>query len=222
MELLKRNRLQTIQRILEALEEVLAEWGIQETTISRVSEKAGVSKVLIYRYFGGLEGLLQHYIQSEAFLPPLAPLAISPSANKADLARRWYSQTLATYRAFRRSKAAREVLKSTLQANEPLGETSSQAVDEQLTRLVEQLAQVEGADAQALSAVILGGLSYLTVLAQTNRPMLGLDLRGEAEWQRVEGAVKLIYVALNQLAMASPHITYPTPEANPPGQWSVQ
>src|SRR5206468_5240611 len=70
--------------------------------------------------------------------------------------------------------------------------------------LVEQLAFVQGADVKAISAVMLGAMSYLTIMAQNDRTMIGLDLRSEEGWQRIEAAVKLIYKALNKIAVDSP------------------
>ena len=63
VEKVKRNRAKTTQRIVDALEEVLAERGLEGVGVNRIAEKANVSKVLIYRYFGGIEGLLDYYVK---------------------------------------------------------------------------------------------------------------------------------------------------------------
>ena len=206
MEKSKRNRAATTERIIDALEQVLTERGFEGVGINTIAETAGVSKVLIYRYFGGLEGLLAYYVGMGRLIPHYTPAwleQIQP-VQPADLAPIWSGQSLQLFRQFRSSRAAREVLKATVKENDSLADVVSKAQDAELTQLVNQLAFIKGSDHQATSAVILGALSYLTIQAQIDRPVIGLDLRSEAGWQRIEDAVKAIYKALAQLAIDSP------------------
>ena len=206
MEKLTRNRDKTTQRIVEALEVVIAEHGLEGVGVNRVAEKAGVSKVLIYRYFGGIDGLMHYYVKMGKLFPLLTPVVLDQirPMHESDAAKIWSRQVLQTYRSFRTLKAAREVIKATIVENDTTADVTSKAVDEEMTRLVEQLSFVEGADTKAISAVILGAMSYLTIMAQNNRTMIGLDLRSEEGWQRIENAVRIIYTSLNKMAIDSP------------------
>ena len=49
----RRNRQMTMERILRAMGDTMAERGTEKAGINAVAERAGVNKVLIYRYFGG-------------------------------------------------------------------------------------------------------------------------------------------------------------------------
>lgn len=52
-----RDRVRTEERILAAVGAILAEaGGSRRIGVNAVAARAGVDKVLIYRYFGGLEG----------------------------------------------------------------------------------------------------------------------------------------------------------------------
>ena len=53
-----KSRLQTEQKILLALEVLLLEQGHSAVGINSLARQAGCDKVLIYRYFDGLDGLL--------------------------------------------------------------------------------------------------------------------------------------------------------------------
>jgi AcrR family transcriptional regulator len=53
-----KSRLQTEQKILAALQHILLEQGFPVVGINSIARQAGCDKVLIYRYFDGLEGLL--------------------------------------------------------------------------------------------------------------------------------------------------------------------
>lgn len=49
---------ETEKRLLEAVSRVIEEEGFTKIGINRIARRAQCDKVLIYRYFGGLEGLL--------------------------------------------------------------------------------------------------------------------------------------------------------------------
>lgn len=49
---------ETEKRLLEAVSKVIEEEGFTKIGINRIARQAQCDKVLIYRYFGGLDGLL--------------------------------------------------------------------------------------------------------------------------------------------------------------------
>jgi len=59
-----KSRLQTEQKILNALEQLLLEKGFPVVGINSISRRAGCDKVLIYRYFDGLDGLLLAFAET--------------------------------------------------------------------------------------------------------------------------------------------------------------
>ncbi|HLL96778.1 MAG TPA: helix-turn-helix domain-containing protein [Spirosoma sp.] len=221
-EKVRRNRAKTTQRIVEALEEVIAERGLEGVGVNRVAEKANVSKVLIYRYFGGMEGLLEYYVKMGKLFPVFNPTVLDQirPLHESDVARIWYRQVIQTYRYFRTFKAAREILKASVIENDSIAETTARAQDEEMTRLVDQLSFVKGADTQAISAVVLGAMTYLTIMAQNDRTMISIDLRSEEGWKRIENAVKAIYISLNRMAIQSKDIDLELQSVNlPMAQW---
>jgi len=54
-----KSRTQTEQRIIHAVETLLLEHGFPAVGINAIARQAGCDKVLIYRYFENLDGLLQ-------------------------------------------------------------------------------------------------------------------------------------------------------------------
>ena len=221
-EKVRRNRAKTTQRIVEALEDVIAERGLEGVGVNRVAEKANVSKVLIYRYFGGMEGLLEYYVKMGKLFPVFNPAVLDQirPLHESDVARIWYRQVIQTYRYFRTFKAAREILKASVIENDTIAETTARAQDEEMTRLVEQLSFVKGADTQAISAVVLGAMTYLTIMAQNDRTMISIDLRSEEGWKRIENAVKAIYISLNRMAIQSKEVDLELQSVHlPVAQW---
>jgi len=59
-----RSRLKTEQRLLDAVGAILLEQGYPAVGINSVARRAGCDKVLIYRYFGGLDELLLAFAET--------------------------------------------------------------------------------------------------------------------------------------------------------------
>jgi AcrR family transcriptional regulator len=59
-----KSRLQTEQKILQALEQLLLQQGFAIVGINSIARQAGCDKVLIYRYFDGLDGLLLAFAET--------------------------------------------------------------------------------------------------------------------------------------------------------------
>lgn len=57
----------TKQKLVKAVGSILTREGFQNIKVNRVEAVSGVSKKLIYRYFGGLEGLIQDYLEQRDF-----------------------------------------------------------------------------------------------------------------------------------------------------------
>ncbi len=64
-----RNRKKTREKIIEGAIALLTKSGFKEFGINSVAREAGCDKVLLYRYFGDLDGLLQAIAESVPFFP---------------------------------------------------------------------------------------------------------------------------------------------------------
>lgn len=59
-----KSRVQTENKIIKAVETLLLNEGFPAVGINAIAREAGCDKVLIYRYFDGMEGLLQRFADS--------------------------------------------------------------------------------------------------------------------------------------------------------------
>ena len=69
-----RSRANTEEKFLNAVLELVAHDGCCALGVNAVAHKAGADKVLIYRYFGNLQGLLLRVAESRQWLPSLDEL----------------------------------------------------------------------------------------------------------------------------------------------------
>lgn len=63
----ERDREATERRLLDTIGRMINENGFEKIGINAVATQSGVSKILIYRYFGSIEGLMAAYIRQHDF-----------------------------------------------------------------------------------------------------------------------------------------------------------
>ena len=64
---IEKDRETTEKRLLTAVGEIIEESGLESLGVNAVAQRAGVSKMLIYRYFGSLEDLIAQYIMQRDY-----------------------------------------------------------------------------------------------------------------------------------------------------------
>ena len=62
-----KNRQATELALIKAVDDIIEESGFEGLGINAVAAKAGVAKMLIYRYFNSLDGLIAAYIQQNDY-----------------------------------------------------------------------------------------------------------------------------------------------------------
>ena len=89
-----RSRLQTEQKILTAVETLLLEQGYPAVGVNSIARQAGCDKVLIYRYFGGFDGLLLAFAETTQLWWEVDEVMSETTAEIANLTLNKYLQTL--------------------------------------------------------------------------------------------------------------------------------
>ncbi len=89
-----KSRLQTEQRILDAVGTILLEHGYTAVGINAIARQAGCDKVLIYRYFGGLNELLLAFAETATLWWEVDEIISETAAECTEIALPDYLQTL--------------------------------------------------------------------------------------------------------------------------------
>jgi AcrR family transcriptional regulator len=197
----RRNRAMTMERILRAMGDVMAEKGTKKAGINAVAEKAGVNKVLIYRYFGGWNGLLEAYVQRGFFLSMFNDRFLdSVPANPApeERSKVWTEYVIKVAREFRSRKSSQELIRWEMQNGETeLARRLSTFRNESYKKIVDKLAPFPAYDPTALTSIILGGVTYLTLVSTNRTKILDIDMGTEEGWERIETAIRRIMASLS-------------------------
>ncbi len=91
---MSRSRLQTEQRILDAVGTILLEQGYPAVGINAIARQAGCDKVLIYRYFGGFDGLLLRFAETTTLWWDMDEVISETAADCAGIPLHEFLQTL--------------------------------------------------------------------------------------------------------------------------------
>lgn len=180
-----RNVQATRERILEAVGALLARDGFGALGVNAVAQEACVDKVLIYRYFGGLDGLLEAFAHTCSFWPSFEELApdpealqvLPPSARMGLVFRRFVA-------ALRERPLTIEILAWEGVAHTPLTRVLDEVRERLGLRLVAELAaDAAPREAALLSTVFGAAVQHLLVRARHVSQYNGLDLGAEATWE---------------------------------------
>lgn len=188
-----RDRSQTASRILDAAVQLLLTEGSAALGVNSVARAAGCDKQLIYRYFGGVEGLcaaLGDWLGAWwAQRLDLALADVKP-ASYGELVRYLLLQYLAVLRHDRLARQA--ILWELLEPDGPaiaIAAARSAALMRWVVRERGELAPPAQMDAAAINALLVSGVTHMVLAAQGRGAAIGLPLAEDADWARLEAAV---------------------------------
>ena len=193
-----RDRGATERAILAAVGEVLARDGFAAIGVNAIAKQAGVDKVLIYRYFGGLPELLQAWGASGRFWPDLDELVGTDRAAFMGLpAAERYALFIEHFiDALRARPLTIEILAAEiLQRNElsAILETEREQWGEQASVLLASGPEFEARpEMHGLTILLIAGVQYLLVRARTIRIFGGIDIREDAGWNVLKQSARAL------------------------------
>ena len=188
-----RSRPRTEAKLREAVATVLAERGFGALTPSAVARAAGVDKMLIYRYFGGLDGLVEAVANGPDFFPTFdeicagdpAALRALPIAERAAAMLDTYAHLLMA-----RPMVLELMVWELVERNEltAIMETAREAGGQRLAR--EMFDDVgDPARMNAVMALLAAGVTYLALRRRKIRWFNGVDLKSDQGWAQLRQAV---------------------------------
>jgi AcrR family transcriptional regulator len=186
-----RDRHATEARLLKAVETLLTREGFSAIGVNAIAREAGIDKVLIYRYFDGMPGLLRAFAQSDAFWPSVDEIVREGSSDLSKLpaADRWSSGLVRYARALRRRPIVREVLAWEQIEKNQLTEILRLRREEWFEAVRERLPEDDDrtdADTVSTVLVIASAIHYLIARSRLHGDFNGLAIESDADWAHVE------------------------------------
>jgi AcrR family transcriptional regulator len=181
----------TEAQIIAAFGRVVQRNGLRNVGVNEVLKEAGVGKALLYRYFGGLPGLVTAWGQKNRLWPRLADLVpLSNARSDASPAEHLKKIVVRNANVHRADPVRIEMLADELMTPTPI----SGALSEIRQQLGKDHAAVFARnrvfrDNHLLMVVMMAAASYLAMRAVKAPLYMGEDLADEETWARLMGEI---------------------------------
>lgn len=198
----RRNRAETEARLVAAARTVLVEGGFGALSPSAVAKAAGVDKMLIYRYFGDMSGLIGVIARAEDFFPTFEQICGSRSADEVramPVPERAGWVIANNLRLLAERPAVLEMMVWELIERNELTAVLEEARESLGLRLMAELFGdvADRARLQMFSALISAGVTYLALRQRKIRWYAGVDLKDAGFADAIELAVAEMARALS-------------------------
>jgi AcrR family transcriptional regulator len=190
-----RDREATKARILGAVGIVLARDGFAALGVNALAKEAGVDKVLIYRYFGGLAELITQWGASGRFWPRVEDLlGDNPKAFLKLPAAERYARFFEHFvDALRERPLTIEILAAELVERNELAavlESERERWGEEASRLLAAKEFSRRPELQGLTLLLIAGVQYLLLRSRKIRIFGGVDIASDAGWAELKAAIR--------------------------------
>jgi len=188
-----RDREATRARLIKAVGSLLAREGFKGLGVNAVAREAGVDKVLIYRYFGGLPELIVVYGREGNFWPSIKELAGGDveAYSRLPVIEQLSQLSRNFMNAIRTRPVTQEILTWEMIERNELTTELETIRENTMMNFFDMFfpTTTKGADVAAIGAIIGAGVSYLVCRGRQISIYNGVDLQSEAGWQRLEKAI---------------------------------
>lgn len=201
-----RNKEKTKQKILKAVGDIIAEAGFMKCGINAIARKAGVDKVLIYRYFNDLPTLLREFASQTDYWPSLKEFVQQTLPEAKEAKSTLVSKALINLlHELQKRPITQEIIKWELLEKNELTEELDKARKLMVFEGIELMKQTvpvmlppSNKDFLAIHAIVCAGLVHLLLHSKNKDEFLGLDLKSEDNWLHIENAVKIIFESIEK------------------------
>lgn len=189
---IERDRETTERRLLDTIGQMITESGFEKIGINAVSSQSGVSKILIYRYFGSVEGLMAAYIRQHDFWINF-PQELPDRSQLPTFLKNMFKEQIEQLRSNPTLKRLyRWELSSDNAIVMTLREQREKAGMQRLTKISE-LTGYSLEELAPLATILTASITYLVMLEEFCPVYNGIPLNKDAGWKQIiEGINTLI------------------------------
>ena len=186
-----RNREQTAQRILEAVGSIIENQGFEKVGINAIAAEAGVSKMLIYRYFGGLEELVTQYLLQKDYW---ANTDID-DINREAVGESIKSMFCRQIEQLRNDVTLRRLYRWELYSNNVNIQQLRDKREENGCNIISMVSALTGCSdtkVAALASILSASISYLALMEDQCQTYNGICLQTDEGWDQLVQGIEMI------------------------------
>ena len=186
-----KNRQTTEMNLIKAVDELIEENGFEGLGINAVAAKAGVSKMLIYRYFNSLDGLIAAYIQQHDYWINFDE-QLPDEEHIGEFIKEIFKRQIAM---LRQSYTLRRLYRWELTSNnifiKELRE-KREAKGVWLVDAVSKLSKHPQKEIAAMASILTAAISYLSLLEENCPVFNGINIQTEDGWKELEEGINIL------------------------------
>ncbi|MCM1300998.1 MAG: TetR/AcrR family transcriptional regulator [Bacteroides cellulosilyticus] len=187
----ERDREATEKRLLETVGRMVAENGFEQIGINAVAAQSGVSKILIYRYFGSVDGLLAAYIRQYDFWLNL-PADVPKREELPQFLKTLFQQHIDRLRT---DATLRRLYRWELSCNNETIAKIRERREKAGLELIRKFCQVSGMqqpEAETISALFAAAITYLAMLSDFYPAYNGIAIDKDAGWNQIQKGINMM------------------------------
>ena len=184
----ERDRDRTEKRLIDTIGLMVAEQGFEKIGINAVAAQSGVSKILIYRYFGSVEGLMAAYIRKHDFWLNF-PLETPTKEELPNFVKTTFKNQIEQLRS---NPTLRMLHRWELSCNNEIIAKLRQQREQTGCRMVEMASQLTGypqAEIAVMASVITASITYLIMLGEFCPVFNGIPIQEDAGWEQMNAGI---------------------------------
>ena len=186
-----KNRQTTEMNLIKAVDELIEQNGFEGLGINAVAAKAGVSKMLIYRYFNSLDGLIAAYIQQHDYWINFDE-QLPDEEHIGEFIKEIFKRQIAM---LRQSYTLRRLYRWELTSNnifiKELRE-KREAKGVWLVDAVSKLSKHPQKETAAMASILTAAISYLSLLEENCPVFNGINIQTEDGWKELEEGINIL------------------------------
>lgn len=182
------------KRLLIAVSQIIENEGFNKIGVNKIAKQAKCDKVLIYRYFGGLEGLLSTWAKENDFYT-LAYHAYSARVTKVesseDIIELTQSILLEQLNFLRTNKLMQELLAWELSGNSTFRSIQDEREKNgfKLQEALEEKLGKESKVSRMFITILIASINYIVLATRQYRLFNGIDFSNQESWELCKQAI---------------------------------
>ncbi len=187
----EKDRGLTARRLLDAVGEIIIKDGFDKVGVNAIASKAGVSKVLIYRYFGSVDNMIVEYLSQNDFWINFT-VDFPKDENLKGFIKKMFRDRI---HQLRNNKLEQELYRWELTSHNSVIEKlrlKREAKGITLITIVSQLSKHPQEEVAAIATLLSAAISYLVLLSDNCSMYNGVDLQSDKGWEQLACGIDLL------------------------------
>ena len=187
----ERDREATEKRLLHTIGEMIAVDGFEKIGINAVAAQSGVSKILIYRYFGSVEGLMAAYIRQHDFWLNF-PLEFPEREHLPAFVKNMFQGQIEQLRS---NPTLKRLYRWELSCNNDMIVKLREQREKIGVNLVDKVSQLTGHPQQeiaVMASILTASITYLVMLEDFCPVYNGIPLNNDSGWKQISEGIEVL------------------------------